>query len=174
MFANRSKKNWMLSQTVVRPWRQHLQRFVDDGQLRKLGHTISSEGYMWMNFGYLRATFARTLIRPMRTEQRFWFEWWSAIVDPQLNPNCSRRCDWSRLPLDASIDALESDLFPCTSRVVPDDISGSMGSWCYSGPGHTWSVAGGDSAYSGQILPAEDWTVLQMHGNASILPGHTY
>ena len=174
VFEHRSKKNWMLSQSVVRAWRQHVQRFVDDAELRKVGHTVSSEGFLWMNFGYLRASYARRLIRPRRTEQRFWYEWWSAILEPVLYEQCARPCEWNRLPRDASIDSVESSLFPCTSRVVPDEGTGMMGEWCYAGPGHSWSAAGGDRAYSGQLLPAEDWTVLQMHGNATVLPGHPY
>ena len=165
-FHARSKKNWMLSQMLVRPWRSHLQRFADDQRMRKLGHSVSREGFLWMNFMYMRADYVRLLVRPQRMQNRFWHEWWASMLEPARSPNCSRPCRWNDVPQDASLDSLEGQLFPCSGADTPDP--GNMGLWCWAGPGHSWPVAAGDQAWSGKIVLAEDWHVLQMHGNASL------
>ena len=165
-FPSRSKKNWMLSQEVIRPWRSHLQRFADEPSMRKLGHATSVEGFMWMNFMYMRASYVQLLVRPRRMDNRYWHEWWASMVEPTTSPNCSRACRWAQMPVDASLDNVEAELFPCTSSDTPDP--GNMGEWCWAGPGHTWSVAAGEHGWSGQLVAIEDWSVLQMHGEASL------
>ena len=75
----RTSQNLLLTKTVVLPWRQIVQRFVTTPKLMKAGYASSRQGFMWFNFWWVRASYAKNLVKPLLTDNRYYYELWLAF-----------------------------------------------------------------------------------------------
>ena len=140
-YRNRSAHNSMLSSAVVRPWRAHVQRFLDDSDVWKLGYARTAEGALWYNFWYARASYVRSLRRPKREViDRYYYEKWLAFLDPGsvLAQGCAKTCNMKPLP---SPDEYAVS-FPCFGK--GHDPGMGDAEECISGPLHTHRVCESD------------------------------
>lgn len=79
----RDKWNALLTNAVILPWRTVLQRFADDEGVNKAGYSAAANGWIWFNFWYVRASYARTLVKPILTQRRHYYEdWIGRVADP--------------------------------------------------------------------------------------------
>jgi hypothetical protein len=72
----RSIWNRYLTKMVVAPFARVLRRFAHDKNVDVAGYAVSAWGFVWFNFFYARASHVRTLLPPVESEDRFYYEHW--------------------------------------------------------------------------------------------------
>jgi hypothetical protein len=66
---------YMVDRTI-RPWRDVVDIFQGNETVTRIGLWPSREGWMWMNFFWVRASYVVLLEEPRRTTWRYYFEHW--------------------------------------------------------------------------------------------------
>ncbi|EWM20256.1 hypothetical protein Naga_100345g5 [Nannochloropsis gaditana] len=75
----RTADNKKLTHTVLKPWREILQRFKYHPELMKAGYAMAPDGgFAWYNFFWARAFYVREVEEPELTSQRHYYEDWLA------------------------------------------------------------------------------------------------
>jgi len=86
-----------LHRTVIAQWRHVLEIFEIHPQIDKVGSTASTEGWIWWNYWWARASYVVRVEIPVKTERRHYYKDWLSLVlvDPsrddayiQTHKNC--------------------------------------------------------------------------------------
>jgi hypothetical protein len=84
----RTENNLMLSNLVIKPWRNITARFQNDPNVNKAGYAPSEAGFVWYNFFWVRASKLRKIRRPILQNDRMYYEGWVSIEYPDaLGPD---------------------------------------------------------------------------------------
>lgn len=67
-----------LFDNVIQPWKQVFTIFQEQPHVDKVGYCFNAQGIMWYNFWWIRASFAKQLEEPIVTENRYYYEEYSA------------------------------------------------------------------------------------------------
>lgn len=67
---------------VVAPWRHVLEVFATRPEVDKVGVSCSGLGWVWYNFWWVRARYARNAVEPLRVERRHYYEDWLGRSNP--------------------------------------------------------------------------------------------
>ena len=67
-----------LFDTVIQPWKKVFTIFREQPHVDKVGYSFSAQGFMWYNFWWIRTSFAKQLEEPILTENRYYYEDYSA------------------------------------------------------------------------------------------------
>jgi len=67
-----------LFDTVIQPWEKVFTIFQEQPHVDKVGYSFSGQGFMWYNFWWMRASFAKQLEEPIVTKNRYYYEDYSA------------------------------------------------------------------------------------------------
>lgn len=87
--------------TVIDNWNYVLEKMALHPELNKAGYAASPDGYIWLNFWFARASYLQTLVTPVISDNRYYYEDWLA-----------------RLDVDAKWPALWSIEFPETHKSI--------------------------------------------------------
>jgi len=72
----RNPLNEILTNSVIRRWKEIIHRFCSDPLVQKAGYASAPWGWMWFNFWWVRASYAQQLVRPSLSEYRWLYEDW--------------------------------------------------------------------------------------------------
>ena len=72
----KTSENTMLTDTVIKPWREIVARFGSEPGLNKAGHSAAKDGWIWYNFWWVRASYLMDSPRPILTDRRHYYEDW--------------------------------------------------------------------------------------------------
>jgi len=72
----KTPENTELTDIVIKPWKDIVERFASDPAVNKAGHSASDTGFMWFNFWWARASYIVGCPRPILTERRHYYEDW--------------------------------------------------------------------------------------------------
>lgn len=67
--------------TVIDRWEYIEAKFNELPFLNKAGYGASPEGFIWLNFWFARASYIRTLVCPIISRNRYYYEDWLARID---------------------------------------------------------------------------------------------
>jgi len=70
--------NRLLTDTVIKPWKDIVNRFERDPAVNKAGYATSHDGFLWYNFWWVRASYVVGCERPILTGRRHYYEDWLA------------------------------------------------------------------------------------------------
>ena len=70
--------NQTLTDTVIKPWKDIIERFKRDPSVNKAGYAASGDGFLWYNFWWARASYIAGCEIPIITERRHYYEDWLA------------------------------------------------------------------------------------------------
>lgn len=81
--AGQTRSDWnvRLTNSVIYPWQAVLAKFASTPELMKAGYAAAPLGWIWFNFAYARASYLRTLVRPILTTRRWYYEDWLGRVN---------------------------------------------------------------------------------------------
>ena len=68
-------ESWLFNGTIV-PWRQVIKAFQGNETVDRIGMFSSPAGWMWFNFWWARASYLQTVVEPVRTTRRHYYESW--------------------------------------------------------------------------------------------------
>jgi hypothetical protein len=103
--------NTILTKTVILPWREVVNRFNSDSRVMKAGYVASTSGWIWFNFWWVRASYLQTVVKPIITPRRHYYEDWLARIN--LHPGQSQPIDESGCKFVDASDCLSL----CTDNV---------------------------------------------------------
>jgi hypothetical protein len=83
---DRSLWNKELTDNVVLRWRDVVRAFDEQPDIQKAGYTVSEDGFPWFNFWWARASHVQSLVRPVVTEDRYYYESWISCVADAGDP----------------------------------------------------------------------------------------
>ena len=92
--VTRSQENLDLTRLLIKDWRAILQRLAVDEEANKVGFG-STQGFMWVNFYWVRASHLRDVVRPIVTDYRYYYELWLARVTKLPNGTLPSNSDGS-------------------------------------------------------------------------------
>jgi hypothetical protein len=76
----KTPENKMLTDMVIKPWKEIAERFASEPKLNKAGHSGANDGWIWFNFWWVRASYVygpkMRSPRPILTERRHYYEDW--------------------------------------------------------------------------------------------------
>lgn len=74
----------MLHSTVVAPWKKVLGIFMDHPSIDKIGSTCSTNGWIWWNYWWVRASYVASVENPIKTARRYYYEDWLSrrLINP--------------------------------------------------------------------------------------------
>ena len=82
----RTGDNVKLTETVIKPWKDLVKRFLTDPAVTKAGYAAGEGGWIWYNFFWVRASYVKKCTRPILTERRHYYEdWISRIKTKETN-----------------------------------------------------------------------------------------
>lgn len=61
---------------VVRKWEYAMEKFISTPHINKIGREYSPPGFIWYNFFFVRASYAREVEEPYEIERRHYYEDW--------------------------------------------------------------------------------------------------
>ncbi len=79
-----------LTNTVIKPWRLIVDRFAGNPVLNKAGYACADPGWVWYNFWWARASYIKRLVKPVKTQRRYYYEEWLGRLQP---PNVPIKAD---------------------------------------------------------------------------------
>ena len=78
----RTSVNAVYTRSVLVSWREVVvPRMLSDPAVMKVAMTPSGLGFVWMNFYWVRASYLRTVVRPILTDRRHYYEDWIGRVN---------------------------------------------------------------------------------------------
>lgn len=66
---------------VIDNWNYVLEKFGKHLELNKAGYGASKEGFIWLNFWFARASYLQTLVVPVISDNRYYYEYWLGRLD---------------------------------------------------------------------------------------------
>eukprot|EP01038_Epipyxis_sp_PR26KG_P003967 gene3967-5687_t len=81
---NETQDRWgrELSITVIDAWRDVLNEFQKYPHLNKAGYACSRAQWVWYNFMWVRASYLHTIVNPVISQRRHYYEDWIARKTP--------------------------------------------------------------------------------------------
>lgn len=70
------KPFWMGFDAVIRPWYHILDLLKRKESINKVGWASSRFGWVWWNYWYVRASYARRCVEPTESPRRYYYEEW--------------------------------------------------------------------------------------------------
>lgn len=67
--------------TVIDNWSYVLEKMVQHPELNKAGYAASPDGFIWLNFWFARASYLQTLVAPVISDNRWYYEDWLGRLD---------------------------------------------------------------------------------------------
>jgi hypothetical protein len=83
----KTSQNETLTNVVINPWKEIVARFESDPVVEKAGFAASSNGFIWFNFWWARASYIAGCPRPILTERRHYYEDWLGRRARDANTN---------------------------------------------------------------------------------------
>lgn len=129
--VHREANEVKLQRVVVDDWKWivyilHNLRFVE-----KVGSSMSSCGWIWWNYWWMRASYVSRVEKPLKTERRHYYEDWACR---QLKRGCNGS-NMSELPINSDAYNLQTNNGFCLSAHLPEffniGTTGEAGTACH-------------------------------------------
>ena len=74
--------NSKLINTILKPWKMIIDRFIENQKLNKAGYACAKPGWIWYNFWWARASYIKKLVKPIKTQRQNYYEEWLGRLQP--------------------------------------------------------------------------------------------
>jgi hypothetical protein len=78
----RTCTNFALTNIVVANWRLVLGKFSENSKMQKSGFMCTITGFIWYNYYFVRSSYIKTLVRPILTSRRHYYEDYLSLKMP--------------------------------------------------------------------------------------------
>lgn len=86
--GGRTAHELILFQDIIFAWRQIVQLFNHLDEIKTIGMSTGGPGWQWFNFWWARGSYLSTLVEPVITQDRFYYEYWLSRKSIQHRGDC--------------------------------------------------------------------------------------